>query len=572
MRLRAPRAGAANGRWCHAVVVAFGAASLAGCAVAGAEPTARTERPVELVVHTGTVLHRIDPRIYGVSFATRSVLRDLNLPLNRSGGNSATLYDWRTDARNAGADFFFQSLPVTADIFDQLHHGFVAQSRAGGAASILTIPAIGWTARLGPQRGKLAAFSIRKYGAQQGADLQWFPDAGNGKHPDGTPITVNDPRDAARAVDPVVEARERVADLVARWGRAGAGAGTGAGAGAGAAGVRYYAIDNEPGLWHEAHRHVRKEGVHAAELAERSIAVARAIKASDPGAQVLAPEAWGWPEYFDSGFDVQGKGLERPAAQSDRVRETGGMDHLPWLLSQWKSAGRPVDIVSVHFYPQGGEYNDGSAGSREVQLLRNRSTRVLWDRNYRDPSWINAEIELIPRLRLWVDTYYERGVPVAITEYNWGGENSMSGATAQADIWGIFGRHGLDMAARWAAPGAETPAYKAMKLIRNPDGHGGGFGEGALAVTVPDSDTLSAFAAVRDSDRALTLLVINKSLDQGAAVRVRLAGRRGHARATAYRLAEGALASPTPAAVRAGVLSDRLPAQSIALYVVPHGR
>jgi len=42
---------------------------------------------------------------------------------------------------------------------------------------MLTIPAVGWVAKLGANRGKLASFSIAKYGAQTGNDWQWFPDA-----------------------------------------------------------------------------------------------------------------------------------------------------------------------------------------------------------------------------------------------------------------------------------------------------------------------------------------------------------------------------------------------------------
>ena len=52
----------------------------------------------------------------------------------------------------------------------------------------------------------------------------------------------------------------------------------------------------------------------------------------------------------------------------------GGMDYIPWLLSEWKNAGHPVDVLSVHYYPQGGEYGDDV--STNMQLLRNRSTRA----------------------------------------------------------------------------------------------------------------------------------------------------------------------------------------------------
>jgi len=69
-----------------------------------------------------------------------------------------------------------------------------------------------------------------------------------------------------------------------------------------------------------------------------------------------------------------------------------------------------------------------------------------------DQTWINDTVKLIPRLRGWADTYYFPGTPIAITEYNWGAESHINGATTQADIYGIFGRENLDMATRWTTP------------------------------------------------------------------------------------------------------------------------
>ena len=106
-----------------------------------------------------------------------------------------------------------------------------------------------------------------------------------------------------------------------------------------------------------------------------------------------------------------------------------------------------VDVLSVHFYPQGGEYGDDVSTSTE--LLRNRSTRQLWDPNYTSESWIGAPVYLIPRLKSWITNYYYAGTPVAITEYNWGAEGFINGATTQADIYGIFGQQGLNLATRW---------------------------------------------------------------------------------------------------------------------------
>src|SRR5215813_9970874 len=138
------------------------------------------------------------------------------------------------------------------------------------------------------------------------------------------------------------------------------------------------------------------------------------------------------------------------------------------------------------------------------------STRSLWDPAYVDETWINDRVQLIPRLRSWVGTYYP-GTATGITEYNWGAENHINGATAQADILGIFGREGLDMAARWATPASTTPTYKAMKLYRNYDGNRSAFGETSVSASTPNPDAVSAFASVRASDGALTLMIVNKT-------------------------------------------------------------
>ena len=160
--------------------------------------------------------------------------------------------------------------------------------------------------------------------------------------------------------------------------------------------------------------------------------------------------------------------LEQPA----RPHAHGGWDYLPWLLDQLRQHDKPrgrrlLDVFTVHYYPQGGEFSDDV--STAMQLRRNRSTRSLWDPNYVDESWINDQVQLIPRLKGWVDSYYP-GTPIGITEYNWGAEGHINGATTQADVFGIFGREGLDMAARWTTPAASTPTYKAMKMYRNYDG------------------------------------------------------------------------------------------------------
>jgi hypothetical protein len=199
----------------------------------------------------------------------------------------------------------------------------------------------------------------------------------------------------------------------------------------------------------------------------------------------------------------------------------GGQDYLPWVLNQLhqsdlESGQRSLDVFTVHWYPQGSQSLglQSEAFSNDVSTnmsnLRNRSTRSLWDPNYTDASWVNSKVQLIPRLRNWVNANYP-GLQVGITEYNWGAEAFINGATTQADVLGIFGREGLDIATRWTTPDASTPTYKAIKMYRNYDGTKSTFGDTSVSDVVLDPDNLSSFAAVRSSDGALTVMIINKN-------------------------------------------------------------
>ena len=169
----------------------------------------------------------------------------------------------------------------------------------------------------------------------------------------------------------------------------------------------------------------------------------------------MAPEEWGWEAYFYSGYDQQYAAEHGYCCWPDHDGMQGGMDYIPWLLSEWKKAGHPVDVLSVHFYPQGGEDSD-DVSTRTCSCCATARRAQLWDPNYKSESWINDKVYLIPRLKGWITDQYYAGTPVAITEYNWGAENHINGATTQADIYGIFGREGLDMATRWTTPDCDA--------------------------------------------------------------------------------------------------------------------
>ena len=142
--------------------------------------TAGTNPPVAVQVDALANRHAISPLIYGTAFATSNQLADLNFTMNRSGGNSETSYNWQLNAHNHASDFYFESIDDGNATPGATADSFVADSKNGGAQAMITIPMIGWGPILGPNRGKLASYSIAKYGPQTGNDARYFPDAGNG--------------------------------------------------------------------------------------------------------------------------------------------------------------------------------------------------------------------------------------------------------------------------------------------------------------------------------------------------------------------------------------------------------
>jgi hypothetical protein len=183
--------------------------------VAGAPSTAAAQ--VTVTVDAAANRRPINPNVYGVAHAGTAELTDLNVPLNRYGGNNTTRTNWQQNADNRGADWYFESIGAASATPGEVGDTFIANARAAGAQPMLTIPTIDWVARLGPNRGKLASFSIARYGAQSGSDWQWMPDAGNGIRTSGQFVTGNDPNDA-NVPSSVTFQRGWIQHLVGRWG------------------------------------------------------------------------------------------------------------------------------------------------------------------------------------------------------------------------------------------------------------------------------------------------------------------------------------------------------------------
>jgi Glycoside hydrolase family 44 len=300
--------------------------------------------------------------------------------------------------------------------------------------------------------------------------------------------------------------------------------------------VRYWALDNEPMLWHETHRDVRPKPLGYDELWDRTVQYAEAIKRADPSAKVAGFCSWGWTDLWYSAADEGGDSYRTKADH----KAHSGVPLAEWFIKKCGEYKREhgkalVDVFDLHWYPQA-EINGrtpylGTGMELKFNQLRLRTTRDLWDPDYRPESWVKntgdgKPTALLRRARAWIEKH-NPGMEVSVGEYNFGGGDNISGALAQADVFGILARERADLAFIWTRP--EGSQELAWKLFRNYDGAGGRFGDKFLPAESSSSD-VAVFAAKRSKDGSTTVAVINKNLGGACSLRLDLPGLKGKLR------------------------------------------
>ena len=128
-----------------------------------------------ITVNASASRRAIDPRIYGIAYGTTAQLNDLNVPLNRYGGNNTSRYNWQLNADNRGQDWYFESIPEASATPGERGNTFISTTQSGGARPMITIPMLDWVGKFGSNRSKLASFSQAKYGQQTANDWQQWP-------------------------------------------------------------------------------------------------------------------------------------------------------------------------------------------------------------------------------------------------------------------------------------------------------------------------------------------------------------------------------------------------------------
>jgi hypothetical protein len=558
-----------------------------------------------LAVDAGRRTRAISPDIYGMNaFSMATALGNaVNLPVDRFGGDGTSLYNYKLDVTSAGSDWFYKNSVEHGGTEDNSSfNAQVKNDKAVGAKTMGTVPMMGWVAKTGVG----CSYPASIYPNQSKFD-PYDPKCGNGVYPKGTngcandkgcDITGNDPTLIAEPIDNALWAQGWVTYLVGKFGTAAHG------------GVAIYSLDNEPAWWDGGHRDVHPNPSTYDEVTDNGIATAKAIKTADATAAVSGPVVDFWFNYFYSKKEIESGWKTAPCHQAwsnptDRAAH-GGVPFVEYYLRQFSAAStaygaRLLDYLDLHTY-FAGSYNGNdvglaAAGDTQEQEVRLNSTRAFWDPTYTDhdhpqPNYTTDSNytsscsvplqapQLIPMAQAWVAKDYP-GTRIAFTEYNWGGQENINGAVAQADILGIFGKYGLDLATLWGPPDPvkQVPGLMAYKIYRNYDGKKSMFGDTALDSDSANQAQLSVYGAVRSSDNALTIVVINKTYGPITTTLSleNFTSKSGTAQAFLYSNADisaivaqpAVIVTPLAGSGTTSTIGYTFPTQSITLFVVP---
>jgi mannan endo-1,4-beta-mannosidase len=446
-----------------------------------------------ITINTSQNNQTISPYIYGTN---QNLAGNENFSAFRQGGNRMTGYNWENNASNAGADWQHSSdnfIPSNMGIPNSQANvpgiaitAFIDSCRKKSQFSLTTFQMAGYVAR-----DKLGTVDT----SQAAPSSRWREVVP--KKPSAF-STTPDTADNAVYMDELMNFLDtRYETASDNW-------------------LGGICLDNEPALWVSTHPRIHVAQPTCQELLEKSVALSSAIKNVNQKPLIFGPVTYGFGEMFD----FQG-------APDWNAVKGGRTWFVDWYLDKMNSASqtagkRLLDVFDFHWYPEALGNNERicfatNPSNRANAEARLQAPRTLWDPHYLEDSWIaqwnSGFLPIIPKVKSSIAAYYP-GTKLSISEYNYGGENHISGGIAMADVLGIFGKYGVDFGFYWQCENTTAFTSAAFKLYRNYNGSNGLFGTVSVNATTSDSVRSSAYASLSSAtNNELHLVLLNKNYD-----------------------------------------------------------
>lgn len=470
---------------------------------------------IAIEIHSQRDRKPISPYIYGTNQPDWQG-KSRNLTLMRLGGNRWTAYNWENNASNAGSDYFHQNDGYLGggDTPGEAVRSHVQKAHQAGASAIVTIPIVGYVSADKTPQG----------------DVQNTPNYLQSRFHPSLPQ-----KGAAFSLPPSKTDNKVYQDEFVHWLNK-----TFPNATTDPTRTLFYSLDNEPDLWSHTHARIHPNPVSYAEIVQKAVDYAKGIKAVVPTALVFGPVNYGWMGYVN-------------LQDAPDARQHG--DFLDYYLKELQKAHqqagkRLLDVLDVHWYPEarGTQRITEDTTDTANANARIQAPRSLWDPNYQEQSWITQVIQqpirLLPRLMDKINASYP-GTKLAITEYYYGGGAHISGALAQADVLGIFGKYGLFAATLWELGQTDHRAiYAAFASYRNFDGNNGRFGDISIFSQTSNTTDSSVYASTDANNPDRMVFVILNKTTRTLTASIKISHTSAFQKALVYRL-EGTLTAPT---------------------------
>ena len=193
--------------------------------------------------------------------------------------------------------------------------------------------------------------------------------------------------------------------------------------------------------------------------------------------------------------------------------------------------------------------------------------------------WDTTSTSVVPYVQGWINSTYP-GTGICVSEYTVpkdGGDGNtpdVTTGTQEADILGMYGRLGYQVASYWTTlvhDATHLPIYNAMAMYRSYDGNGARFGAYSIGAASPVAG-VNVYAA-SDSPTAPTkvwVMLVNVSGAAQSGLSVTLKNFTPTGSAQVFRMVGGGAPAPdTAVALTNGALSGfSLAANSVALLVL----
>ena len=261
----------------------------------------------------------------------------------------------------------------------------------------------------------------------------------------------------------------------------------------------YWALDNEPEIWHLTHDDVQKEPVKPEEYIEKYVRVAKAARAKYPDLKLIGPicaNEWQW------------------FAGPDRKDLTIDGRYWPWLeyiikriAEEEKKCGmKLLDVFALHYYP---------INFSDEEILQTH--RIYFDENYIYPKangvklinggWdeTQSKVYIFKRCQEWMKEYMGEDDIRAfgITETGIESNDPDINSVWYGSMMGEFMKHNLEFFIPWSW---KTGMWETLHLFARYNK------EYYLPSTSENDSIVSVHTSISADKNSMSILLINRSI------------------------------------------------------------